>query len=231
MRETGARHPVEAGVSCGDKAGMASFILRRSRHRSPGPIFCTLLLSLSASCAAPALRAPMACDKDYAAIRVRDLATMEESERLQEQVGNGAQLSVEQQETVRRARELRQSRSLVADDTDVAIIDRARSILRNDTLWDRADDRECAQGDTRFSLFCALYFASREVDGRYRHRRTALQEVRFAVEEATRGRAYEHRLRDFNNDPATRLQDLYAVLATARSRLIERLEDQRLCRL
>ena len=37
------------------------------------------------------------------------------------------------------------------------------------------------------------------------HRRAALQEVRFAVEDATRGQQFEHRLRDFNNLPSTRL--------------------------
>ena len=37
-----------------------------------------------------------------------------------------------------------------------------------------------------------------DVLGKYDHRRVALQEARFAVEEATRGRDFEHRLRDFN---------------------------------
>ena len=44
-----------------------------------------------------------------------------------------------------------------------------------------------------------------DVLGNYDHRRVALQEVRFAVEDATRGQDFEHRLRDFNNLPQTTL--------------------------
>lgn len=44
----------------------------------------------------------------------------------------------------------------------------------------------------RRSLFCALHQASVDVTGEYDHRRPAMQEVRFALEDATGGRAFEH---------------------------------------
>ena len=187
-----------------------------------------LIVGLS-SCALPSLERT-GCHKDYSAMRARDLAIMERGEQLQS-AGSERQLSAEEQEVVQQARTLRQSRSLVADRTDVEIIDRARTILSSETVWDRADDRVCQDSDSTFSLFCALHRATRELAGRYEHRRTALQEVRFAVDEATAGRNYEHRMRDYNNDPATSLASIHAVLAAARLRLMRRLSDQRRCRL
>ena len=73
------------------------------------------------------------------------------------------------------------------------------------------------------SLFCALQKACIDVLGAYDHRRAALQEVRFAVEDATRGRDFEHRLRDFNNLPTTRLADIKKVLRVATDRVKSRL--------
>ncbi len=40
------------------------------------------------------------------------------------------------------------------------------------------------------------------------------------------GREYEHRLRDFNNDPTTTLADVRGVIATARDRVASRLLAQ-----
>jgi hypothetical protein len=55
----------------------------------------------------------------------------------------------------------------------------------------------------------------------------ALQEVRFAIEDATRGRTFDHRLRDYNNLPETRLEDVKQVLAVARDRVRARLKAKR----
>ena len=44
------------------------------------------------------------------------------------------------------------------------------------------------------AFFAPLQKACIEVLGKYDHRRVALQEVRFAVEEATRGRDFQHRV-------------------------------------
>ena len=58
--------------------------------------------------------------------------------------------------------------------------------------------------------------------GHYDHTRVALQEVRFAVEEATPGKQFEGRLMGFNNLPETRFQDIKRVLRIARERVTAR---------
>lgn len=79
------------------------------------------------------------------------------------------------------------------------------------------------------SLYCALQRASADSYGSHDptrvadHRRVALQEVRFAVEEATRGRELNHRLMDFNNLPETTFADIQRVLARATERVRARL--------
>jgi len=109
---------------------------------------------------------------------------------------------------------------------DVAILVRAEALLSSDAVWNRKDDRECQDDEAtgKRSLFCALEKACIDVLGRYDHRRVALQEVRFAVEDATRGRTFEHRLRDFNNLPETRLEDVKRVLVVAKDRVSARVK-------
>lgn len=106
---------------------------------------------------------------------------------------------------------------------DLSILQRADEILSDPSLWDRHDDRVCAPEDRTWSLFCALQKASIEILREYQHRRVALQEVRFVVEEATKGMELEHRLMDFNNLPSTRFEDIKKVLATAMERVKARL--------
>jgi hypothetical protein len=100
-------------------------------------------------------------------------------------------------------------------DEDLKILLRADEILANESKWDRQDDRVCQPDDTAWSLFCALQKASVEILGEYQHRRVAIQEVRFAVEEATRGMDLEHRLMNFNNLPSTHFEDVKRVLTEA----------------
>ena len=108
---------------------------------------------------------------------------------------------------------------------DVRILVRTSELLAQESAWNRSDDRQCQDDEAsgRRSLFCALQAASIEVLGRYDHRRVALQEVRFAIQEATRGREFEHRLMEFNNLPETSLSDMQAVLKIARDRVEARL--------
>ena len=110
------------------------------------------------------------------------------------------------------------------DAHDLAILDRADALLAAPGGWHQHDDRECADdiASGRLSLFCALQAACVAGVGHHEHRRLALEEVRRAVEEATRGRDLQHRLMDFNNLPETRFADVKAVLATARARLVAR---------
>ena len=108
---------------------------------------------------------------------------------------------------------------------DVRILVRTSELLAQESAWNRNDDRQCMDDEAsgRRSLFCALQAASIEVLGRYDHRRVALQEVRFAIQEATQGREFEHRLMEFNNLPETSLVDVQAVLKVARERVEARL--------
>jgi len=116
-----------------------------------------------------------------------------------------------------------EQRSQPVTDQDLRILERADATLSDPAKWDRQDDRICAPEDTTWSLFCALQRASVEILGVYDHRRVAIQEVRFAIEEAAPGQVFEHRLRDYNNLPTTRFEDVQAVLHVARERVADRL--------
>jgi hypothetical protein len=110
---------------------------------------------------------------------------------------------------------------------DVRILLKADELLKDESVWNRKDDRECDDDEAtgKRSLFCALQKACIDVLGAYDHRRVALQEVRFAVEDATRGQDFEHRLRDFNNLPTTRLADVKRILRVATDRVKARLKN------
>ena len=109
---------------------------------------------------------------------------------------------------------------------DLRILARTAELLADPAAWNRQDDRECRDDEAagRRSLFCALQAASIEVLGSYDHRRVALQEVRFAIQELVPGREFEHRLRDFNNLPGTTLEEVHEVLRIARRRVDARLQ-------
>jgi hypothetical protein len=111
-------------------------------------------------------------------------------------------------------------------DEDLKILQRADKILASAKTWNRHDTRVCHATDRTWSLFCALDKASLEVLGEYRHREVALQEVRFAVEDATKGLEFEHRLMDYNNLPSTTFEDIKRVLKVATDRVAARLVAQ-----
>lgn len=111
---------------------------------------------------------------------------------------------------------------------DLLILHRAAGLLDTEARWNRKDDRECMDDEAsgKRSLFCALQKACIDVLGKYDHRRVALQEVRFAVEDATRGQNFEHRLRDFNNLPRTTLADVHRILQVATARVESRMKSK-----
>jgi hypothetical protein len=123
--------------------------------------------------------------------------------------------------------ELEQRDQAVTSD-DLRILTDAAALLKDESVWTRADDRECKDDEAtgKRSLFCALQKACIDVLGKYDHRRVALQEVRFAVEDATRGQDFEHRLKNFNNLPTTRLTDIQAVFEVAADRVRSRLKTK-----
>jgi len=109
---------------------------------------------------------------------------------------------------------------------DLLILQRADKILSGEAVWNRQDTRVCKPEDKTWSLFCALQKASVEVLGSYDHRRVALQEVRFVIEELTKGKEFNHRLMDYNNLPSTQFKDVKKVLKMATDRVAARLKTQ-----
>lgn len=110
---------------------------------------------------------------------------------------------------------------------DLLILKRSDEILSDETKWNRKDDRTCKPEDKIWSLFCALQKATIEVLGKYDHRRVALQEVRFAIENVTKGREFEHRLMDYNNLPTTQFKDIKQVLKMATEKVAAKLKEKR----
>ena len=120
-----------------------------------------------------------------------------------------------------------ESRNQPVTGDDLRILLKANELLKDESVWNRNDDRICDDDEAtgKRSLFCALQKACIEVLGKYEHRRVALQEVRFAVEEATVGRNFEHRMKDFNNLPETRFVDVKKVIQVATDRVKSRLKS------
>ena len=132
-----------------------------------------------------------------------------------------------------------ESREQPVTEADLRVLQRADALLKDPASWNRHDDRVCSDDEAtgKRSLFCALQKADTEVLGTYEHRNVALQEVRFAVEDATRDRQMmfdalrhfrlPHRLMDFNNLPDTRFEDIHNVLRVATTRVAARLAANR----
>ena len=98
---------------------------------------------------------------------------------------------------------------------DREIIRRADALMSSDAVWNRADNRKCPADATTWSIYCALEKATRDVTGGFHHRRPALETVRVLVDERTKGRDYNHRLMDYNNDSTTHLSDVHSLFAAA----------------
>jgi hypothetical protein len=176
-----------------------------------------------------------ACEIDYAAIKATEKIEIEMGgaiyQRFVLQELSEDDLTEEEIESLDRMQVILDSRKRPVDHQDLMILDSADARLSDTLVWDRADDRSCAEQDETFSLFCSLYFGSMDTIGEYQHRRTALQEVRFAIEDATGGREFDHRMRDFNNLPETSFDDVKDIIKTARARVQSRLDLQSDCAL
>jgi len=90
-------------------------------------------------------------------------------------------------------------------ESDLLIIQKSISLLKDEKNWNRADDRECKDDfeNQKYSLFCALQKASIEITGSYDHRKAVLQMIRKTIVDIYPKKVLEHRLRDFNNLPET----------------------------
>ena len=111
------------------------------------------------------------------------------------------------------------SREVRPSGLDREIVQRAMKILSSTAVWNRSDNRKCPAEAATWSIYCAMEKATIEVSGAFHHRRPALQVVREIVDERTRGRPYDHRLMDYNNDPTTRLADVRSLFREALGRI------------
>lgn len=111
---------------------------------------------------------------------------------------------------------------------DIAILERAKEILEEQGQRNPKGDRNCDDdmATGQFSVFCALYSASIEVAGIYRHRRPAMQAVREDFQRRYPGE-YAHRLRDINNNSHIEDKVFIEALDSVRSRLSSELAAQR----
>lgn len=102
---------------------------------------------------------------------------------------------------------------------DREILVRAAKIINSDAAWNRADNRKCPATATTWSIYCAVEKAELELTGGFYHRRPAGELVREIVDERARDRNYNHRMMDYNNDPATHLEDVRTLFAEAIARI------------
>jgi hypothetical protein len=112
------------------------------------------------------------------------------------------------------------------NENDVKILRRALEILGEESNWNRNDNRECPKKAKKFSLYCALSKASIEINGEFDHRVGALEEVRRTVEGLNKGKVYEHRLMNYNNDPTTKFAHIRNVLEVTLRIISDRLRER-----
>ena len=102
---------------------------------------------------------------------------------------------------------------------DKEILEHASTVIASDAVWNRADDRKCPRGATKWSIYCAVERAMIEVTGGFNHRRPAGQLVRHIVDERSANRNYSHRMMDYNNDPRTSIADVRSLFTEAIARI------------
>jgi len=175
------------------------------------------------------------CDIDYSAVKAAEMFDIESGlsvyKRFVLDELSEDDLGEEETQSLDKMQAILDSRKRPVDRQDLMILDSADVMLSDALVWDRADDRKCGPQDETFSLYCSLYFGSMDTIGEYQHRRTALQEIRFAIEDATGGREFNHRMMDFNNLPETSFDDVKDVIETASARVQSRLDLQSDCAL
>ncbi|HKV98884.1 MAG TPA: hypothetical protein VJN96_03620 [Vicinamibacterales bacterium] len=102
---------------------------------------------------------------------------------------------------------------------DREILERASMVITSEAVWNRADNRQCPADAKTWSIYCAVEKAMIEVTGGFNHRRPAGQLVRQVVDTRSKGRDYQHRMMDYNNDPRTQLSDVRSLFAEAIARI------------
>jgi len=125
--------------------------------------------------------------------------------------------------------DLSENKALVFDSTDLQIIQKADSILADETKWHKDDDRYCFDDidKGRYSLYCALREASIGITGKYLHRRACMQQLRFIIENYDQGRVINHRLMDWNNHPETKFEEVKQLLKEVKDSISWQLNNKK----
>jgi len=111
-----------------------------------------------------------------------------------------------------------------ATSADLEALELAERLLADPLAWHQEDDRQCEDDieNGRWSLFCALRYASIETMGEYNHHSTAMNTVRFVIDDIVPNHGFAHTLMDYNNLPSTTHADVMQILEIAKER-VERL--------
>ena len=108
-----------------------------------------------------------------------------------------------------------------ARQVDLEALEMAEQLLADSTHWHKTDDRKCEDDieNERWSLFCAIKYASIEKMGEYNHHNTAMQALRSVVDELMPDHEFGHPLMDFNNLPSTTHHDILFVIEEAKKKI------------
>ena len=108
-----------------------------------------------------------------------------------------------------------------ARQVDLEALEMAEQLLADSTHWHKTDDRKCEDDieNERWSLFCAIKYASIEKMGEYNHHNTAMQALRSVVDELMSDHEFGHPLMDFNNLPSTTHHDILFVIEEAKKKI------------
>lgn len=109
-------------------------------------------------------------------------------------------------------------------DLDALVL--TEQLLADSTHWHQNDDRRCDNDieNNHWSLFCALKYASIEKMGEYNHHNTAMQTVRFVIDDLIPDHEFEHTLMDYNNAPSTKHADILHVVKIAQKRITQEIK-------
>jgi hypothetical protein len=108
---------------------------------------------------------------------------------------------------------------------DLEALEMAEQLLADSANWHKLDDRKCEDDivNNKWSLFCAIKQASIQKMGEYNHHNTAIQALRFTIDELVPDHGFAHTLMDYNNSSSTTHADIMMVFEKAKERIKEEL--------
>jgi hypothetical protein len=182
----------------------------------------------------PKTAAP-ACEARYRGLRAREMARIAQGVdlqiRAQRQSLTHEDLSASESEALEELDRILNAENRPVDASDLEILESTLKIFQKESRWKRKGREDCKKDLSRFTLSCALVFSSTGIKGDYVHFRPSVQEVRLAIHAVFPGRTFEHPIHQFNNDPATTIEDIRRVVRRARDRVAARLQLQARCAL